>query len=144
MFSNILLYSFPSLYPLHSISSSLTTSPNSVSANPPSQSIPGSHSAPAIVHNFPLENNSPTESQESIIKKLEKHLPTSSPSYPNFVMFSYAAHLLIKETEKMLSENQEGDEELDLEKLELMVLRTRQCLDKVVPDLKQFHYPKPK
>lgn len=46
-----------------------------------------------------MQNNSPTESQEEILAKLEKHLPKSSPSYPNFVMFSYAAHLLIKETE---------------------------------------------
>jgi len=87
-----------------------------------------------------MQNNTPAESQEEIIAKLEKHLPASSPSYPNFVLFSYAAHLLIKETEKMLTENQEGDTELDLEKLKLLVLRTRQCLDKVVPELKQFHY----
>jgi hypothetical protein len=89
-----------------------------------------------------IQNNTPTGSQESIIKKLEKHLSNSSPSYPNFVLFSYAAQLMIKETEKMLHENQEGEVELDLEKLKLNVLRTRQCLDKVVPDLKQFHYSK--
>ncbi|MDO9088021.1 MAG: hypothetical protein Q7U53_17575 [Anaerolineaceae bacterium] len=86
-----------------------------------------------------MQNNTPAESQEEIIAKLEKHLPTSSPSYPNFVLFSYAAHLLIKETEKMLTESQVSDAELDLEKLKLLVLRTRQCLDKVVPELKQFH-----
>ena len=51
---------------------------------------------------------------------------------------------MIKETEKMLNENQEGDSELDMEKLKLFVLRTRQCLDKVVPELNQFHYPNPK
>jgi len=44
----------------------------------------------------------------------------------------------------LLAENQEGVAELDMEKLKLFVLRTRQCLDKVVPELKQFHYPKPK
>ena len=92
-------------------------------------------------HGGPMQNITPTESQESIIKKLEKHLPTSSPSYPNFFLFSYAAHLLIKETEKLLAENQEGDAELELEKLKLNVLRTRKCQDKVVPELRQFHYP---
>jgi len=44
----------------------------------------------------------------------------------------------------MLSENKESGAELVLEKLKLNVLRTRQCLDKVVPELKQFHYPDPK
>ena len=91
-----------------------------------------------------MQNTTPTESQEEIIAKLEKHLPISSPSYPNFVLFSYAAHLLIKETEKLFAEYQEGDTELDMEKLKLFVLRTRQCLDKVIPELKQFHYPNQK
>ena len=87
-----------------------------------------------------MQNTKPTESQEEIFAKLENHLPNSSPSYPDFVLFSYVAHMMIKETEKMLSENQEGETELDLEKLKLYVLRTRQCLDKVIPELKQFHY----
>ena len=87
-----------------------------------------------------MQNTEQSEILEETINKLEKHLPNSSPHYPNFVLFSYAAHLLIKETEKMLIENQEGDSELDMEKLKLYVLRTRQCLDKVVPELKQFHY----
>jgi hypothetical protein len=90
-----------------------------------------------------MKNNTPIESKEEIIAKLEKHLPNSCPTYPNFVLFSYAAQMMIKETEKMLTENQENGAELDLEKLKLYVLRTRQCLDKVVPDLKQFHYPNP-
>ena len=87
-----------------------------------------------------MQNTEQSEIQKETISKLEKHLPNSSPTYPNFVLFSYSAHLLIKETEKMLSENPEGDVELNLEKLKLNVLRTRQCLDKVVPELKQFHY----
>lgn len=87
-----------------------------------------------------MQNTEQSEILEETINKLEKHLPNSSPHYPNFVLFSYAAHLLIKETEKMFTENQEGDSELDIEKLKLFVLRTRQCLDKVVPELKQFHY----
>jgi len=88
-----------------------------------------------------MEHTTPIENKKSIISNLEKHLPNSSPSYPNFVLFSYAAYLMIKETEKMLTDYQEGDSEIDLEKLNLYVLRTRQCLDKVVPELKQFHFP---
>ncbi|PKO09761.1 MAG: hypothetical protein CVU40_10735 [Chloroflexi bacterium HGW-Chloroflexi-2] len=91
-----------------------------------------------------MQNAEQSEIQKETISKLEKHLPKSSPTYPNFVLFSYSAHLLIKETEKMLSENQDGDAELDMEKLKLFVLRTRQCLDKVVPELKQFHYSEQK
>ena len=87
-----------------------------------------------------MQNTEQSEIQKETISKLEKHLPNSSPTYPNFVLFSYSAHLLIKETEKLLSDNHEGDAELDMENLKLIVLRTRQCLDKVVPDLKQFHY----
>ena len=88
-----------------------------------------------------MQNTEQSEIQKETISKLEKHLPNSSPTYPNFVLFSYSAHLLIKETEKLLNDYQEGDAELDMEKLKLFVLRTRQCLDKVVPELKQFHYP---
>jgi len=88
-----------------------------------------------------MQNAEQSEIQKETISKLEKHLPNSSPTYPNFVLFSYSAHLLIKETEKLLNDYQEGDAELDMEKLKLFVLRTRQCLDKVVPELKQFHYP---
>jgi hypothetical protein len=87
-----------------------------------------------------MQNAEQSEIQKETISKLEKHLPNSSPTYPNFVLFSYAAHLLIKETENLLSENQEGDAEPDYDKLKLNVLRTRQCLDKVVPDLTQFHH----
>lgn len=87
-----------------------------------------------------MQNAEQSEIQKETISKLEKHLPNSSPTYPNFVLFSYSAHLLIEETEKMLSEIQDGGSELDLEKLKLFVLRTRQCLDKVIPDLIQFHY----
>ncbi len=87
------------------------------------------------------QNNTLAEFQEEFLARFEKHLPNSSPTYPNFVLFSYSAHLLIKETEKLLNDYQEGDAEMDLEKLKLLVFRTRQCLDKVVPDLKQFYYP---
>ena len=91
-----------------------------------------------------MQNAEQSEIQKETISKLEKHLPNSSPTYPNFVLFSYSAHLLIKETEKLLNEYQEGGAELDMEKLKLFVLRTRQCLDKVVPELKQFHYSEQK
>jgi hypothetical protein len=87
-----------------------------------------------------MQNTEQSEIQKETISKLEKHLPNSSPTYPNFVLFSYSAHLLINETEKLLNEYQEGDTEMDMEKQKLFVLRTRQCLDKVVPDLEQFHY----
>jgi len=88
-----------------------------------------------------MQNTTPTESKEGIIANLEKHLPKSSTSFPDFVLFSYVAHMMIKETEKMLNDNLEGGAELDMEKLKLYVLRTRQSLDKVVPELKQFNYP---
>lgn len=44
--------------------------------------------------------------------------------------------MLIIETDKMLTENQEGNAELDLEKLKLFDLRIRQGKDKVVQKIK--------
>jgi hypothetical protein len=87
-----------------------------------------------------MQNTEPTDTHQELISKFKKHLPNSAAAFPNFVTFTYGAHMLIKEVEKLLSVNEEDGSELDLEEIKLLVLRTRQCLDRAAPDLQQFHY----
>lgn len=91
-----------------------------------------------------MQNTEQSEIQKETLEKLEKHLPNSSPHYPNFVLFTIVAHMLVNESDKLLNANAEEDSDLDMEKLKMYIKRTKQALEKVLPDLKQFYYQEEK
>jgi hypothetical protein len=91
-----------------------------------------------------MNDNEQSEIHKETLKRLEKHLPNSSPNYPNFVLFSIVAHMLVKESDKLLNPESAEDSDLDIEKLKMYIKQAKQALERVLPDLKQFYYQEEK
>jgi len=87
-----------------------------------------------------MQNTEQSEIHKETLKRLEKHLPNSSPNYPNFVLFSIVTPMLVTESAKLLNPESADDSDLDMEKLKMYIKQAKQALERVLPDLKQFYY----